>query len=236
MLVMQVRGARFIREYLYVRKCTESPLDKRKFHLYVSDRAIDQIQWFERVKSWKFPGNTLWTDYQIESCKNLDLSYLELICSLLVEKQVEKCRIDSVNHEIRFYFADQSSLMTFLEKIPEKFHNCLLRLENSLLTSATIKPNQIIVKTRKTPRFKVFIRNQNQVDISHCQLLNYLRSQGDLVRIPAKMLETFSTENLKGYFYNLYFYTDDLSLLNFVQLIAPGIIGRIQEILEEKEI
>jgi hypothetical protein len=62
------------------------------------------------------------------------------------------------------------------------------------------------------------------------QLLNYLVNVGmDQVKLPKTGFEMLSKST--GFIWNLYFYTNDLGVVTFVNLISPGIVSNSHELV-----
>jgi hypothetical protein len=93
--------------------------------------------------------------------------------------------------------------------------------------------NKILKKSRRNPyQFKIYLR-EGRVDLNtKNQLLNYLESLGDQVRLPPASRKAF-TNGFTG-FWGVYLYTNDTSITTFLELISPGITANINEIVVVK--
>jgi hypothetical protein len=228
-LLVSVPGASIVRE---LNTSSERILRRHDtLGAYIQLRKQEQLEWYQRVMSWRNQDDP-WCNRQITIFQNLDPQLLLDMHALIQQKLCEKVRIDGSNHEIAFYFEDQDQLTAFLEKFPSRHEQLLIRVENSLMVAGDLQINQRVVKRRKTLPYKVFIRDQTRVRDSHRAFLKYLESLGSVVEIPTKMKKDFSSTDPQNYYHNLYFYTSDLSMVSFAELISPGIIGRVQEIIE----
>lgn len=225
-LVVAVPGASLVRE---LNTRTERILKKYSdFTSYLYSRKQEQLAWYQRVQSWRSASDP-WLEYQFSVFKNLNTDLILEMHELMKKQLSGKHRIDGSNHEIAFYFSDQPELERFLEHFPVKYQSQLLRVENTLLAAGDLQVNQRVVKRRKTLPYKIFIRDQKRVRDSHRAFLSYLESLGSVVEIPRKMKRDFSSTDPQPYYYGLYFYTSDVSVISFAELISPGIIGRVQE-------
>jgi hypothetical protein len=228
-LLVSVPGASIVREI-------NTSLDRimrrhDTLDAYIQERKQEQLAWYQRVMSWRTPSDP-WCKHQISIFQNLDSELILSMHALVRKKLSKKVRIDGSNHEIAFYFEDRSQLDVFLREFPSKYEKLLIRVENSLMATQELKVNQRVVKKRKTLPYKIFVRDQTRVQDSHRSFLQYLESLGPVVEIPRKMKKDFSSTDPQNYYHNLYFYTSDLSVVSFAELISPGIIGRVQEIVE----
>jgi len=231
-LVVSVPGASLVREL-------STRIDRilRQYDSldqYIVARCVEQISWYQRVMSWRSLVDP-WCLEQICVFRTLDKEYIKSIYDIVNKKYSKKIRIDGPNHEIAFYFENRSELTVFLESFPAQYWDKILHLENSLMLATELQHNQRVVTKRKTLPYKVFIRDQTRVTDNHRKLLKYLESLGPIVEIPNKIKRDFSSVNPQTHYHNVYFYTSDLSVLSFAEIIAPGILGRIQEIVEAPE-
>jgi hypothetical protein len=231
-LVVRAPGASLVREFI---ARSDRILTKyENFDDFIRARASEQIDWFKRVMSWRpsTSSHDTWCQDQIAIYNTLEPRLLNSLYDLVSGNYSKKIRVDGNNHEIAFYFEARSQLEEFLENFPAEHFNMIKHMENSLMLSADLQHNQRVVKKRKTLRYKIFIRDQTRVTDNHRKLLEYLESLGTVVEITNKLRKDFSSVNPQSYYHNVYFYTSDLSVLSFAEIIAPGIIGRIQEIVE----
>jgi hypothetical protein len=231
-LVVSVPGACIVRELST--SCDRILKRHADIDQYIDARRTEQIEWYLKVMSWRSQGDP-WCEAQLAVFRKLDKDYVKIVYDLVSKNYSKKIRIDGPNHEIAFYFENRAELDRFLEKFPAKYQTKILHLENSLLLCTELQHNQKLVKRRKTLPYKVFLRDQTRVTDNHRKLLQYLESLGPVVEIPNKLKRDFSSANPQSYYHNVYFYTSDLSVLSFAEIIAPGILGRIQEIVEAPE-
>lgn len=227
-LKIQVPGAGFVKDFL---KNQDAVLRKyQSFENFVTKRITEQIQWYQKVNTWNVAGSPRWSEKQIQQLKKVDTDFLNAIVLLVQTDCVKKTRMDGYNHDINFYFTTLAELENFLSKLPIQYQDKIVFLENSL--NSKVRPNQKLVKKRTTPRYKVHLRDQGKVTDAHRQLLKYLESLGETVVLPSKICREFAADSPHNYYYNVYFYTDNLEILSFMELIVPGIVGRTLEIIE----
>lgn len=97
-------------------------------------------------------------------------------------------------------------------------------------TEQSLKDGKILVDSYKTPyRYKIMIRDgAYHSDVKH-RVLDYLTAIGDqecrVSKGTAQMLKNQNT-----YIWGGFFYANDLSLVTFIKLIHPDIIGKIHEL------
>jgi hypothetical protein len=163
--------------------------------------------------------------------KSLDqssLAQLEVFKDLLKDDTI-KLRVEEPY--IQVYAEDETSL----KKVIEHF----TAVDQSRVFSISVprpehipmlQENKILRKSRRNQyRYKVLLRDGRLDTASKSSLLNYLLSMEDLVSLPAAPRKMLSSSYSS--FWGVYYYTNDISINTFVELISPGIITNVHEIV-----
>lgn len=92
----------------------------------------------------------------------------------------------------------------------------------------------IIRKTDIGFSHKVILRDGRYTPELKRTLLTYLENLGpNTIKLPKSCCQMLSKSN--GFIWNLYFYTNDPSILTFVTLMHPGIVSNIHELVVEHQ-
>ena len=90
----------------------------------------------------------------------------------------------------------------------------------------------IIRKKDNGYRYKVIIRDGKYSADLKANVYSYLQNIGsDLVKIPASGVTMLNRTT--SYVWNLYFYTNDPSVVTFLNLMHPGLVSNIHELVTE---
>lgn len=96
-----------------------------------------------------------------------------------------------------------------------------------------LRDNKILRKSRRNKyQYKIICRDGRVNPSTKKHLLDYLESLGDTVSIP-KCSKDMLNSNYSG-FWGVYYYSNDISINTFVELIHPGIISNVHEIVVVK--
>ena len=95
---------------------------------------------------------------------------------------------------------------------------------------AVLNSGAIIRKTATGYRYKVIVRDGRYDANIRASILQYLDNLGpETVGYPKSLREMFSKES--GYVWNCYFYTNDLTINSFLNIMAPGLISNFHELV-----
>jgi hypothetical protein len=93
-----------------------------------------------------------------------------------------------------------------------------------------LNSNAIIRKRDNGFTYKIVLRDGRYTEDVKRSLLDYLNNMPeDMISVPGGTKDMLSRSN--GFMWNCYFYTNDMSLLTFVNLIAPGIVSNTHELI-----
>lgn len=108
--------------------------------------------------------------------------------------------------------------------IEEVFGPASVDSENLLNSGAIIRKTDIGFK------YKVLLKDGRYTTETKLQLKKYLENLGDdQIKVSKTGLDMLSRP--AGFIWNLYFYTNDLSILTFLNLIGPGIVSNFHELV-----
>jgi len=189
---------------------------------------IEQKQIFELgIYSRSWPSN-----YNHRHRKYIDQaaeSQLETLKKLLTDSAI-KIRVEEP--KVQIYAESEQDLKNFIKKFSSEDQTRVssITVPKDSKSEILLKENKIIRESRRNPyRYKVSMRDCRVDPGTKINLLNYLESLEDLVFLPRGPREMMKTPFSS--FWGVYFYTNDLSINTFVELIRPGIISNINEIV-----
>lgn len=129
---------------------------------------------------------------------------------------------------IQFYTEDEQTLKALANSLSN--FDCIRTVTGpepgteNLLTS-----NKIIAGNKTTHKYKIMIRDGSYTPALKQQILSLLDAQGDEVKISQGLRHSL-TRPYPGT-WGLYFYTNDLGVTTMLNLMSPGIVGKIYEIV-----
>jgi len=161
-----------------------------------------------------------------------DLDYLKLLKNLKHDPQsLFKFRIEEP------YVQVYSSSLSDLEhlatnQIPAQYHNTFYSISGPKDTAAEALLNRGAILRKKDCgyKYKVICRDGNYgTDIKH-NLLNYIKNLDlDTVYMTTGCRRTL--ENNSSFIWNMYLYTNDISIVSFLNLICPGLVSNYHELV-----
>lgn len=178
-----------------------------------------------RTGSFSVGYNPYWTrDHNANT--NVDL--LEHFSDIKRKHDQLKYRIES--RQFGVYSSDENLLKAFNDAIDPAYKHCLHTVTSPRDSQhSDLLTNGHLLSAKKSQyKYKVMLRDGKYDPVAKQQLLNYFDSLDDMVKLP----KSVRTNIEKGYAYTWgsYIYTTDLSILSFVSLIVPGIVGTTHEI------
>lgn len=156
-------------------------------------------------------------------------SQLETLKELLTDSAI-KIRVEEP--KVQIYAESEQDLKNFIKKFSSEDQTRVssITVPKDLKSETLLKENKIIRQSRRNSyRYMVSMRDCRVDPVTKLNLLNYLDSLEDLVLVPRGAREMMSTPFSS--FWGVYFYTNDLSINTFIELIKPGVISNINEIV-----
>lgn len=170
-----------------------------------------------------------YSDQSKKSIHDAVESQLETVKKLLLSPSI-KIRVEEP--KVQVYAEGEQNLKDFIERFSpqDRARIVSITVPKDSKSEALLKENKIIRGSRRNLyRYKVSLRDCRVDPNTKINLLNYLDSLEDSVLVPQgprKMMSApFSS------FWGVYFYTNDLSINTFIELIKPGVISNINEIV-----
>ena len=187
----------------------------------------DYIEWRKvqaKIRNGGYGYNHYWTYGLTDKTDPAILEHFRV----LKGKYELKYRLEADNFSI--YSNDEADLKKFNDAI-DPHYQCVLH-EISCPKDAAhqklLESGHITSANKKGYKYKVMLRDGQYDANAKQQLLNYFDSLGDAVTVGKATRRSLS--NGHKYTWGNYIHTSDPTILSFVDLIVPGIVGKTHEI------
>lgn len=146
------------------------------------------------------------------------------------------CKIRVEEPRMQIYASNEQDLINFVQQIPEQYLSFVV----SITRPNNDQERDILLTGKKllksTPEFgyKINFRDGKYDLETKRNIINYLDSLGDLVRVPAHARRELTKSYTNTW--DVYIYTKDSSITTFLQIIAPRIIRTIIEMAGTEDI
>lgn len=200
--------------------------------IYENQSSIRELIEQKQIFDQAIYQNRGWNSYSVRHRKFIDQaaeSQLETVKELLLSPSV-KIRVEEP--KVQVYAECEQDLKDFIERfsIQDRARIVSITVPKDSKSEILLKENKIIRGSRRNSyRYKVSMRDGRVDPGTKINLLNYLDSLEDLVFVPQGPRTMMSTPFSS--FWGVYFYTNDLSINTFIELIKPGVISNINEIV-----
>lgn len=222
-IVVENATKQFYRQYLYKLEL-DAPGCKSIHHESVVDSLDKRSQ---DIRNSRYGGS--WWDKQLKIYLNdADPVYLEKL--QWIKHQFPNVKLRTQEPYVTFYAYDEKTLKDIISKLDPKYYPYIKNVtgpKNNQLSEA-LASNATIVRKPPKYRYKVWFREkQFEMDCRN-SIMNYLTSlDSDLVRVPDNTYAQFRRDF--NWIWSCYFYTNDLGVVSFIQLMGPDIIREVSE-------
>lgn len=212
-LTLEVNGSRLI---------YANPKDSLLEELY---RRIEQYKKYSRGGSW----------HSAEKTRELMATNIDEIerLRLLKEEYKNTVRIRVEEPNIQLYTETEAELQEIANRLTPDMQRRLLTVSYPKDAAAErfLREDKIIAKSYRIPqRYKIVFRDGQYSNEIKRNVLNYLLSIDKEIRIPQHTIRMLTSTH--SYIWNSYIYADDTSLTTFITLLAPGLVGKIHELVK----
>ena len=134
---------------------------------------------------------------------------------------------------ISFYASSEQELKEVIQAMDQTHCRHVKKVTGpqSLETSELLNNNKILVKREPKYRYKVIFREKKFGKESRDQVLKYLDSLGDLVKIPEGTRNQLSRHHINFWLWGCYFYTNDPGVADLIRLLDPEIVREVSELV-----
>lgn len=198
-------------------------------------RAIDTKDIFasiEHRKIWDKDMNRFgWWGRKSRNLESADIDFLEIIKNLKQDRTTNK-KIRVEEPFIQIYTETESDLIDIINSEPQMFkqHIRVIAGPANSTTADILNSGAIIKKSNNGYRYKVIIRDGFYAQGVRDQLWNYFNNANkEEIKFTAGLERSLRSNS--GYMWSLYFYANDLSIITFINLISPGMVVNIHELV-----
>jgi len=208
-----------------------------KLVVYVpGGRAIDSkdiVGTIEHRKVWDRDLNHFgWWGRRTRDLEAADIDFLEHIKQLKQDRTINT-RVRVEEPWIQIYTESEDDLVEIVDQSPvlfKKYTHGLSGPEDSA-TAEILNSGAIIKKTDNGYRYKIILKDGFYPIETKQQLCNYFDSAGkDTVKMTGGLRRALQSTT-SGYMWSLYFYSNDLTMITFLNLISPGLVTNIHELV-----
>ena len=214
-------------KFLYTRKKFYNQyLYKIEIYAPACRLAVDERESVEymlaRRKIWSTRSSNQFQSEMSNSGNQGQLEYLRYIKK--VYKDVIKVRVEEPY--ISFYSNDESVLYDIARQDPLRRVYSICGPKNDQ-AEKVLEKGEIIASKHAKYQYKILLRYAKVPINTKIQILDYLDSLGDVVKITPSCRRFLASQHA---YWSSYFYCNDPSLVTFISLISPDIISGIYTI------
>lgn len=189
-------------------------------------RDIDKRQSW--VRDYKRQGS--WYNKQLfKYLKEADIGFLTSLKNLYYEYPDVKIRTEEP--KISVYATDEIMIQSVAKSIDPTYRDKLIGItgpENEEI-KAILDKHVILVKKPPKYKYRIWFKEKQFNFDTRTQILAYLQSLGDLVRVNEHTQESLSKPH--DWIWGSYFYSNDKHVATFITLINPDIIREVSELV-----
>jgi hypothetical protein len=190
------------------------------------DIAVDVDKRREWVRDYKRQGS--WYNKQLyKALREADIGFLYSLKDLYYEYPDVKIRTEEP--KLSIYATDETMIQSIARSIDAEHRDKIISITgpDSDDVKALLNKNVILVKKPPKYRYRIWFKEKQCSFETRSQILNYLTSLGDLVR----MTEHTRASLNKPYdwIWGSYVYSNDRDVETFIRLISPDIVREVSE-------
>lgn len=188
----------------------------------IEDLVRERKKWDKEINHFGYWGKT-------PNSADADVSFLELLRHIKQKSPSLKFRIEEPFLQI--YARTEKELQTVVgsnEKLFKKYVKSISAPAND--EDKKLLDSGVIIKSRDNGyKHKVHLRDMMIDPEIKRSVFNYLNNIEDLVHMPKSCKSMLDGEN--NYIWNCYFYSNDNNITTMLNLMAPGIVLNIHEMV-----
>lgn len=168
-----------------------------------------------------------WRYNQVDRYDKVDYVLLQTIRNIRdTYKDTVKVRCE--DPWVQFYAETEDEIKVIAQSLSKE--ECILAVTGPAPgTEAILTGDKIIASKKILHRYKIMLRDGNYNRDAKSQILDLLEAQGDAVKIPASLRHGL-TRDYTG-MWGTFFYANEESISTMLNLIHPGIVGKIHEVV-----
>lgn len=190
--------------------------------------AVDIDKRQSWVRDYKRQGS--WYNKQLyQYLKEADVGFLHSLANLYYEYPDVKIRTEEP--KLSVYATDEQMIRSVAESIDIGYRSKLIGITGPVNeeVKAILDRNVVLVKKPPKYRYRIWFKEKQFNFDTRIQILSYLQSLGDLVRMSDHTRESLSKPH--DWIWGSYFYSNDKHVATFITLINPDIIREVSELV-----
>jgi hypothetical protein len=173
-----------------------------------------------------------WGNRNHRDLENADVEFLTMLREVRHDRGLGiKLRIEEPM--IQVYADSDAALQTFVNThfaANQKQYVRSISGPADQAAESVLNAGAIIRKENNGYRYKIILKDGRYTPEIKQNLLNYLENQGpEQVQIPRSARDMLFKST--GFIWNLYFYSNDVNMITFLNLISPGIVSNYHELV-----
>jgi len=176
-------------------------------------------------------GSSWWGARQNKDIENADVSLLEILRNIRMNKLLGfKLRVEEPR--VQIYAGTEDELKNLIDSHLKNYQTQIESVSGPANSDCAkiLDSGAIIRKIDNGYSHKVILRDGRYGSDVKETILNYLDGlQIEIVGVPKSCREMFGKTS--SYVWNCYFYTNDPSVVTFLNLIQPGLVSNIHELI-----
>ena len=190
------------------------------------DIAVDVDKRRTWVRDYKRQGS--WYNKQLyQFLKEADIGFLHSLKDLYYEYPDVKIRTEEP--KLSVYATDEPMLQSIAQSVDSDHRDKIISITGPDNDEVKALLNKNIILVKKPPKYKyrIWFKEKQCSFETRSQILNYLTSLGDLVKMTDHTRESLSKPY--DWIWGSYFYSNDKDIATFVKLINPDIVREVSE-------
>lgn len=190
--------------------------------------AVDISKRREWVRDYKRQGS--WYNKQLfKYLKEADVGFLHSLSNLYYEYPDIKIRTEEP--KLSVYATDELMLQSVARSIDPDHRDKIISVTGPESEEVKIALDKHVVLVKKPPkyRYRIWLKEKQFTHETRTQILAYLTSLGELVKINDHTRESLSKPH--DWIWGAYFWSNDKNVATFVTLINPDIIREVSELV-----
>lgn len=186
------------------------------------DKRLSWVRDYKRQGSW-------YNKQLFNHLKQADIGFLTSLKDLYYEYPDVKIRTEEP--KISVYATDELMIQSVARSIDVAYRDKLIGITgpDNEEVKAILNKNVILVKKPPKYKYRIWFKEKQFNFDTRIQILSYLQSLGDLVRINDHTQESLRKPH--DWIWGSYFYSNDKHVATFITLINPDIIREVSELV-----
>jgi hypothetical protein len=178
-----------------------------------------------RAQSRNFGGS--WRYSNIERYDQVDYVLLQTIRNIR-DTYKDSIKVRCEDPWVQFYAETETELKVIAQSLSRE--ESILAITGPVPgTEAMLSSDKIIASKKVAHRYKIMLRDGNYNREAKAQILALLEAQGAEVKVPASLRHGLTREYAG--MWGTFFYANEDSVTTMLNLVYPGIVGKIHEVI-----